>query len=75
MIFGGKDNVQAWRGKLKDFLKAMLVQKFRDIPRKCFPGREEPNRISRRIIELIHQYYRDCLRQVGFSALENTLEC
>ena len=75
MIFGGKDDVQSWRKRLKDFLETMLVHEFRDIPRKCFPGRKEPNRISRRIMEVIHQYYCDCPTKVECSTLESTSDC
>lgn len=75
MIFRGEDDVQAWRKRLKVFLETILVHDFRDIPRRCFPGWKEPNRIFRRIMKLVHQYYRDCPPQVGCSALESTSEC
>lgn len=65
MTFVGINDVQVWRKYLKDSLERILVENFEDVPRKCFPGQKESNRIFRSIMELLYKY-RDCPNKVGW---------
>lgn len=73
IIIQDEGSVRNWRGKLESYLDTLLVENFESIPGKCFPGRKESNRISRRIMVLLYGYYLNCPNKVGWTMSESLM--